>query len=160
MSIENLRVDLRASGSEDYYAAIIQKLGINDLVHLLPALPHQQALQDCANADGLLVFQAASCNHQIPAKIYEYLRARRPILALTPDEGDTTALLRETGGATVVDLSNEQSIYMALPDFLESVRNGTHPLAETRKVQYYTRRNQALELAECLSEVVKSQGAR
>ena len=34
-------------------------------------------------ADGLLILQAANCNEQIPAKLYKYLRARRPIVALT-----------------------------------------------------------------------------
>jgi len=37
-------------------------------------------------ADALLVMQASNCNAQIPAKIYEYLRAGKPILALTDPE--------------------------------------------------------------------------
>jgi glycosyltransferase involved in cell wall biosynthesis len=154
VSGNNLRVDLRASSSEDYYSRIIRELGIDDLVYLLPALPYQQALQDCSKADGLLLFQGASCNHQIPAKVYEYLRLQKPIFSLTADNGDTAALLRESGGATIVELTNEKAIYDTLPRFLKLLRNGQHPLPDINKVQYYDRKNQAFELAKCLSSLV------
>jgi glycosyltransferase involved in cell wall biosynthesis len=150
---KNLSVDLRASGSEQYYSALIGELQIEDLVHLLPALPYGQALQDCAAADALLLFQAASCNHQIPAKVYEYLRFKKPILALTSHHGDTAALLRETGGATIIDASDEQAIYSALCDFLNLARSGTHALPDRTKVERYGRKNQTVELAGCLSQV-------
>ncbi|MGH8064865.1 MAG: glycosyltransferase [Candidatus Entotheonellia bacterium] len=151
--VKNLSVDLRAAGSESYYSGMLKELAIDDLVHLLPALPHRQALQDCADADGLLLFQAASCNHQIPAKVYEYLRLRKPILALTDATGDTAALLRETGGATIVDLADEQAIYLALPQFLRSAGQGRHPMPDQEQVGRYARSNQASELASCLSRL-------
>src|SRR5262249_16571432 len=113
-----LRIDLRAPGTEDFYLAMLQQFGIADLVHILPSLPHKEALQDAANADALLLLQAANCNGQIPAKVYEYLRVGKPILALTPAISDTAALLRAAGGATIADLADEQSICDALPAFI------------------------------------------
>lgn len=156
VSATSLRIDLRAAGSEDYYAELLRELGIQDLVHLLPALPYRQALQDCADADGLLLLQAANCDHQVPAKAYEYLRLRKPILALTSETGDTAALLREVGGSTIVDLADEQAIYQGLPGFLESVRNGDHPLPDAQSAGRYSRKKQAEQLAECLSRVCHS----
>lgn len=144
---ELLRIDLRASGSEDYYAAMIARYNIGDIVQLLPALPYRKALQDCADSDALLLFQAASCNHQIPAKVYEYLRLRKPILALTPREGDTAAVLVEAGGATIVDLGDEKGIMAKLPHFIDSVRKGTHPLPGLNCVQRYSRMRQTADLA-------------
>ncbi len=152
-----LRVGLRAAGSEEYHAAKIRQLGIEDLVELLPALPYHQALQEGAHADGLLLFQGASCDHQIPAKAYEYLRLRRPILALTTQTGDTAALLQETHGATIVNLHDAEAIYRALPDFLASLRRGEHPLPDAHKVMQYNRSNQAQALAQCLSQLVCSE---
>lgn len=142
-----VRIDLRASGSENYYAEMISRFRIADIVRLLPALPYRQALQDCADSDGLLLFQAASCNHQIPAKVYEYLRLRKPILALTPRDGDTAALLIDSGGATIVDLADEETIMSSLPHFIESVRSGTHPLPNMDCTQRYSRMRQAAALA-------------
>lgn len=149
-----VQVDLRASGSEDYYTAIIQDLGIDDLVHLLPALPYRQSLQDCADADALLLFQAASCNHQIPAKAYEYLRLHKPILALTDAGGDTAVLLGDNGGATLVALNDERALYCTVPRFLQAVRHGTHPLPDRMKIQHYSRHGQARTLAAHFSHLI------
>lgn len=153
----SLQIHLRASGSEDYYSAILQDLKIEDMVCLLPSLPYKQSLQECLEADGLLLFQAASCDHQIPAKVYEYLRLCRPVFALTAESGDTAGLLRETGGATIVDLLDEQAIFSALSQFLRVVRDRQHPLPSTGTVQRYDRQRQAAEMAGHLERLVASQ---
>jgi hypothetical protein len=126
---------------------LLQELGIQSLVHLLPALPHRAALDDLNNADGLLLFQAASCNHQIPAKVYEYFRTGKPIFALTSAIGDTACLLRQVGGATIVELDDEQSIYHAVPEFIRSVQARIHPLPDRDRLRMYNRKNATAELA-------------
>jgi glycosyltransferase involved in cell wall biosynthesis len=150
ISAHEIVVDLRASGSECYYETLLREFGIEDIVRLLPPISHRQALADCAQADALLLFQAASCNHQIPAKVYEYLRLRKPILALTPNEGDTAAILRETGGATIVDLQDERAIYEILAKFLSDIRSSRHQLPDAVAVGRYSRKHQASQLASCL----------
>ena len=113
----------------------------------------QGARLGCADADALLLFQAASCNHQIPAKVYEYLRLQKPILALTPHEGDTAALLDEVGGATVVDLADVAALVSAIPEFINRVRSGRHPLCSSEAVRRYARSRQACDLARTLNEL-------
>lgn len=152
----NLTIDLRASGSEKYYSTLLRDLNVDDIVHLLPALPHREALRDTAEANGLLLFQAASCNHQIPAKVYEYLRLGKPILALTSSAGDTAALLRQAGGTTIADLGDENSIFETMASFLDSVREGVHPLPSPQIVCQFDRKKQAAELARHLSELRSS----
>jgi hypothetical protein len=151
-----LRVDLRASGSEAYFEALISDLKITDIVHLLPSISYRAALEDCSKSNGLLLFQAASCNHQIPAKVYEYLRLGKPILALTPKDGDTGSLLTETGGATIIDLNDEEGIYQAIPTFLKSLRHEGHSLPSREQVSKFSREYQASELSTCLNQVIFS----
>jgi glycosyltransferase involved in cell wall biosynthesis len=148
-----VRIELRASGYEPQYQRMIRDQKIEQLVHLLPPLPYHVALQDAKDAHGLLLFQAACCDHQIPAKVFEYLRLSRPILALTSESGDTAALLRETGGATVVDLADSQAIYKALPHFLQVVQSRTHPKPQQLMVEKYSRRVEAEQLAQVLDAV-------
>jgi glycosyltransferase involved in cell wall biosynthesis len=155
VSSATLRIDLRASGSEEYYRVLLEQLNINDIVSLLPAIPYHEALQDTAKADGLLLFQAASCNHQIPAKVYEYLRLGKPILALTSPLGDTATLLEETGGATIADLADEQGIYVKLSSFLESLRQRKHAVPDSQRVEQYTRRNGTRQLANVLDTLLR-----
>ncbi len=150
---KRVRINLRASGFDDRYASVLQQLGIDDIVQLTPHLPYRQTLQECVESDALLLLQGASCNHQIPAKAYEYLRAQRPIVALTADEGDTAMLLKRTGGATIVDLAGESAIYAALPDLLNVIRAGTHALPAMSEVERFSRQHQAFTLAEALSSL-------
>lgn len=153
VSPDSLRVELRGSGSDLYCARLTRELGIDDLVHVLPALPYHESLEDCVSAGALLLLQGETCNHQIPAKAYEYLRLGKPILALTAAAGDTAALLGECGGATIVDLADEEAIYRALPGFLDSLRTGTHPVPDPVRAARYARDRQAGDLAVCLSQV-------
>jgi len=129
------------------YRKLLAERDIADLIVLEPHMPYRQALQECADADGLLLFQAADCDKQIPAKAYEYLRIGKPILALTTHTGDTAALLREVGGATIVNLASEDEIYEVLSAFVDALRVGTHPLPDRDKIRRYTREAQAGQLA-------------
>jgi glycosyltransferase involved in cell wall biosynthesis len=149
-----VRINLRASGFEDRYSRALRQLGIDDFVRLSAHLPYRQTLLECLDADGLLLLQGALCNHEIPAKAYEYLRAQRPILALTTDTGDTAALLRRTGGATIVDLACEDAIYAAFPAFVKVIRAGAHSLPAMSEVEHFSRHDQAFDLAQALSTVL------
>jgi len=155
MDAARVQIELRASGYESAYGPMIRAEGIENLVHLLPPLSYRDALQDSANADGLLLFQAACCDHQIPAKVFEYLRIAKPILALTSHEGDTASLLRQTGGATIVDSADWQAIYRALPEFLKAAETDAHPQPDRSLVERYSRKTQAKALAHLLDEVIR-----
>lgn len=153
---QTLQVDLRAPGADTYHRRLITDLGVEGLVRILPALPYREALREASGVDALLILQSSSCNHQIPAKAYEYLRLGKPILALTAAEGDTAALLAGCGGTTVVDLLGEDDIYRALPRFLDAVREGTHPLPDPVTASSYTRHHQAGHLARGFSRLLSA----
>ncbi len=150
------RLDLRAPGTPEHYVDLIERLDLQGLVFVLPPLPYRESLRDSAAASALLILQGPACNHQIPAKAYEYLRIGRPILALTPAEGDTGALVAECGGATRMDLMDEDALHAQIPPVLDAVREGRHPLPAIEMVRRYGRESQARELAACLAEVSRS----
>ncbi len=150
---DRLRVDLRGAGSEAYFGGLIRDLGIADVVHLRPRISYHEVLRECGEAAGLLLLQGPSCDAQIPAKAYEYLRLGKPILALATKTGDTARLLEACGGATVVDLLDEEAIYRALPGFVDAVSQGRHPRPDPVRARRFARRNQAGELARFLTEL-------
>ena len=53
----------------------------------------------------------------------------------------------------IVKLADEDDIYANLPGFLFAVRAGTHPLADSRRIQRYARRSQAEQLAKSMREL-------
>lgn len=145
-----LRIVLRASGHDTLIQSLIDAAGVGDIVQLAGAIAYEPALAEMLDADALLLFQAANCNHQIPAKLYEYLRAGRPILALTDARGDTAAALRSAGIDTLADLACAADIEAKFPRFLDSVRNGGAPLADRRTAAKFSRESQTSDLAELL----------
>lgn len=145
---------LRASGHEDYLVGLAARHGVAGIVTVAPPLPYRDALAEMLCADGLLLLQAANCNQQIPAKLYEYLRAQRPILALTDATGDTACALRHAGIDTIAPLDDAGAILHALRRFLQLVRSGRAPLAPMDAVAACSRHARSAELARLLDRVV------
>ena len=162
ISAANLQVVLRASGSESTYRRHISEMGIADIVSLEDSIPYEQALAEMLVADGLLIFQASNCNWQIPAKVYEYLRARRPILAFTDPNGDTGKLLMSEGIDTIVPIDSSELIARGLLDFLQRIKNGSAPLPNKDRIANLSRRQRTQELAELLNSTLEmtDDGAR
>jgi hypothetical protein len=144
----SFRLMLRASGHDAHLRALLGRHpGLATLVELAPPLPYPDALRDMLDADGLLLLQAANCNDQIPAKLYEYLRARRPVLALTDPAGDTAAALHAAGIDTIARLDHPDAIADGLRRFLYLSRQGQAPLASDATVARHARHARTRELA-------------
>ena len=153
VSGDSLQVILRDTGHHDMYREVVRRKGIDNIVRVEKSLPYLPALKEMLSADGLVIFQSPGCNHQIPAKLYEYLRARRPILALTDEAGDTARTLRSAGVGTVAPLESKDEIAASLMSFLKLVREKKAPVAEGEVVRKYSREARTAELARLLDTV-------
>jgi len=148
-----LRVVLRATGHDDFLSGLLVSHGLQDMVTLAPHQPYRAALAEMLGVDALLILQASNCNHQIPAKLYEYLRAGRPILALTDASGDTAATLRAAGIDTIAALDSRTDIMTTLVRFMALVRAGAAPLASAAAVASHSRHARSAALAQLLDDV-------
>jgi hypothetical protein len=155
-----LRVVLRAAGHDALYGKMTQDAGVADIVELAKPAPYRDALREMLDADGLLIFQAANCNINIPAKVYECLRARRPIFALTDSAGDTAAVLRAASIDTIVPLDDSAAIATGLERFIRAIHAGTAPKPSEQAVLAHSRRALTAELAACFDSVILEQSAR
>ena len=149
-----LKVILRASGSESLYHEQIKARGLSDVIALEPHCSYPQALEEMLSADGLLVFQGSDCNRQIPGKIYEYIRARKPILSLVDMRGDTAQLLTALGIDTCAKIDDAEDIARALDHFVTLLGQRQAPVAGEEDVQRYSRHHKAVELAQLLDSVM------
>ncbi|PWF47662.1 glycosyltransferase [Massilia glaciei] len=148
-----LRVLLRASGHDEVLMPMIARHRLGGIVELGGALPYREALAEMQAADGLLLLQAANCNAQIPAKLYEYLRARRPILALTDAAGDTAGKLRACGIDTIAALDSANAIAPALLLFMRLAGGGAAPVASAAIVAAQSRAARTAELAQLFDRI-------
>jgi hypothetical protein len=117
---QRLCVRFRASGHDDYVRELAQRHGVADIVDIAPPVPYRLAIGEMMGADLLLLFQGRQFNTQIPAKIYEYLRAARPLMGLVDHAGQTARVLSGYGGTSVVDIGSSDEIIVALRAWLAS----------------------------------------
>ena len=148
-----LKVILRATGHDQLFQPMLEECKIDDIVSLEPGVSYREALKEMLMADGLIIFQAANCNHQVPAKVYEYFRARRPVLALTDKSGDTARTLKESGLNDIAPLDNVGAIQHTLSDFLTKLEAGVATSASEESVLKYSRQSASGLLAKWFDSV-------
>ncbi len=141
----------RASGHDAMLHQHIAAFKLDDMVELAPPLPYHQALGEMMAVDGLLLLQGADCNAQIPAKLYEYLRAGRPILALTDAGGDTASLLRSHGNAMIAGLDASEAIAKSLMRFLSH-----RPAPGYGDIACHSRQARTAQLASLFKQIVEA----
>lgn len=151
----NFKLILRATGHDDQYQVKLITLDIADIVNLVPPVPYKKALQEMLNVDGLLLLQADNCDYQIPAKAYEYIRVRKPVLALTSITGDTGKLLKSAGVSCITPLNDKEKIKLALIYYLEKITaNGFNFLSEEETLKF-SRQYHAKSFEKILSSAIE-----
>ena len=153
ISADNTEVVLRGSGFDERYRAQVEAFGLTDIVALKPVVPYRAALQEMVDADGLLLFQGPTCNRQIPAKAYEYIRAGTPILSISDEAGDTAKLLAEVPQCSAAGFGDPQRISAALRTFLSATQACGSGALAPNVAQKYERRALTRDLARLLDEL-------
>lgn len=144
----DLRIRFRAAAHDAMLNELARRHRVQDLIEVMPAIPYRAALDEMLRADALLILQASNCNEQIPAKLYEYLRAGRPILALTDPRGDTASVMQAAGLDSVAPLDSASAIAEYLNRFVADLRTGTARLPGAQSVAHASRRERARGLAD------------
>ena len=150
LSPAQLRIRFRASHHEEFLHSRAKAHNVAHWLDILPPLPHHEALLEMMQADALLVLQARNCNAQIPAKLYEYLRTGRPVMALTDPQGDTAATLLQAGVTEMAQLDSVPQIEALLPRFVSKVRTNTASRASPAAVKAASRGERAKTFAALL----------
>jgi glycosyltransferase involved in cell wall biosynthesis len=135
-----------------------EQLGLGDRFELVPYLPREQALALQRDSEALLLLIPEADGRGrgvLSGKVFEYLAAERPILAVVPPEGEAAALIRDTGAGVVVPPDDVDGIASALEGLVARWRSGElggTPLDAGAR-ERLSRRARAVELAALLDEV-------
>ena len=151
-TLARLVVRFRAPIHFDLLARLAKDYAVEAHVELMQPVAYRDALAEMINADGLLILQAANCNAQVPAKLYEYLRARRPVLTLTDPRGDTAQVVRDAGIGAIAPLDNAPAIAELLERFVAAPEAGTLPTEAA--IQSASRRGRTQALAALLDQAI------
>ncbi len=127
--------------------------GLN--VRVLPRVSHAEALRHMGAAHVLVcVFTPETGNRNVTGKVFEYVAAQRPILAIVPPEGAAADVVRRTGAGYVADPDDPTSIAEALEACIEEAEHGGATLPRNdAEIARFSRRAQAGQVAAILDRV-------
>jgi glycosyltransferase involved in cell wall biosynthesis len=135
-----------------------ETLGLGAALRIDGFLPHDQALAAMKGADALLLLipRAGGLGRSVlSGKLFEYLAAERPVLALVPPEGIAADLLRSTGFARIADPDDVAAIRAQLEDLVEAWGAGDlgERLLPADLRERLDRRTRAAEMADVFRSV-------
>lgn len=130
------------------------------MINLLGEVPHEEALRHQRNSTVLLLLEWTDPRAKgvYTGKVFEYLGARRPILAVGPKNGVMEELLNETKAGVLVSTAGE--VKTVLAEWLEAWREkGNVPFhGDEQILKQHTWENRVGKLADVLERVVSEAG--
>jgi glycosyltransferase involved in cell wall biosynthesis len=126
---------------------------------VIPFVPRRRSLELQRDSEALLLILPEAGGRGtgvIPGKVFEYLAAERPILAVVPPDGAAANLIREAGAGVVVAPDDVAGMVAALRDLHAKWQAGTldgAPLTDDWR-RRVSRRTRSEELAHLLEQVV------
>jgi glycosyltransferase involved in cell wall biosynthesis len=120
---------------------------IDSMVEVLGYIPHDQAINQMLSASLLLMAIPDSPDNKgiVTGKFFEYLAARRPILAIGPQGGDVDILIQKCHAGKLFGYDNIEEMNLFILDIYGKVQKGTF-LSSTTGAEMFTRRNLTAEL--------------
>jgi glycosyltransferase involved in cell wall biosynthesis len=132
-----------------------EQLGLGDRLELIDYAPRRRSLELQRDSEALLLLIPEAGGRGkgvLSGKVFEYLAAERPILAVVPPEGAAAALIREARAGVVVAPDDVDGMIAALRDLHERWRAGkldAPPLSEEWRTRV-SRRSRVEEFARVL----------
>jgi hypothetical protein len=151
---QQLKLRFRAPVHDKLLNRLVTEFSLQGVIEVCPPIAYRDALLEMRSADALLVMQASNCNEQIPAKVYEYLRAGRPILCLADPDSDTARVLGYAGIRSAARLDSVDQIEAAIPPFLAAVNSGSAELAEAATTRAASRYFRTQALVDCFESAL------
>ncbi len=135
-----------------------ESLGLGDRLELVPYAPRAESLRLQRDSEALLLLVPDADGRGrgvLSGKVFEYLAAGRPILAVVPPDGAAADLVRSTGAGLVVAPDDVDGIRGALEELHGRFVNGGVPAVELPESvrDDLSRRSRVEDMAELLREI-------
>ena len=138
---------------ESYKAQQIEKY-----IKLISYIPHSEVFKYLRKATVLLllIYNAKNNMGHVPGKLYEYLRACKPILTFGPEEGEVADILTKTKRGEVIAYKNIDKTYNTLINFIHDFNLGNKKFSKCLKnLEMYNRKFQTEKLVEIFISLTK-----
>lgn len=151
---ENLKIQLMGKVSP-LVLDNIQKKGLDTYTEQVDYVPHNEVQTYHRKSQVLLlaINNVPSAKGIVTGKVFEYLAAKRPILAIGPEDGDLADLLEETSGGVIVGFEKRQKMKEAVLTFYNAYLEKNLVIA-SQGIEKYHRKEITAQLVKNLKEMI------
>jgi len=131
----------------------ISKYELTKNVEFINYVSHNKVIEFQKKAQVLLLIvnNVPSANQIITGKIFEYLMAKRPILAIAPINGDLAEIVNKTNSGFVIGFSERDQLKKTILDLYSRFKN-EKLIVNSKNIEQFHRR----ELTKKVSEIINS----
>ncbi|MGC9330716.1 MAG: glycosyl transferase family 1 [Bacteroidales bacterium] len=148
---------IKFAGNVDYaITSMIKDAGLGDNYEAPGNIPRPKALDMTLRAQILLLplNLASNVKGRIPGKLFENLRAQKPILCLGPADSDVAKIIAETNAGTTCGYDDELCLREFIEKRFELFKQDENYIS-TENIKQYSVRNLVQKLAGFLDQIVE-----
>lgn len=134
----------------------IDSEGLMDNLILQEYIPHHEALEIQRNSHILLLVLSTSPSAKgiITGKIFEYLAARKPIVAVGPVDGDLSLMLNNVGAGKMFDYNDVDGMANQILSYYKGYKESNFTIVDA-DISSYSRRKLTGQLSEILNSLTE-----
>jgi glycosyltransferase involved in cell wall biosynthesis len=146
--------DLKINFIGDISEEVKKEISANNLMEKVSFkgyVSHQKAIEYQKKSQVLLLLipNVKKSKGILTGKLFEYMTAKRPILAIGPEDGDLSDILNNTNAGVVVGFKNEEKLSSEIVQLYNQYKKGVLQVNSVNLEQYHRRK-----LTENLSEII------
>ena len=150
-------IELKLIGTADASViADISKYQLSKNVKVIDYVTHDKVMEFQKKSQVLLLIvnNVPSANGIITGKIFEYLVAKRPILAIAPLNGDLAEIISETNSGLVVDFEDKHALKIAILDLYTKFKQGNLTV-ESKNIGQFHRKELTRKVSELINKITE-----
>ena len=141
--VGNVSADIKAS---------MDSAKLTSFLKIVGSVTHNEAIMYQRKTQVLLLIEAntTEASYIIPGKLFEYINANRPILALGPKQSDIPSILKDTQTGKYFDYENETALKTHILELFENYKTNSLSVA-SKDIERFSRINCTKQLVEVLN---------
>ncbi|WP_298263977.1 glycosyltransferase family 4 protein [uncultured Lutibacter sp.] len=134
----------------------ILEFGLTKKVNIINYITHNEVVQFQKKAQVLLLLvnNVPSAKGILTGKIFEYLNAKRPVLAVAPLDGDLAEILKSTQAGFVVDFEDEIGLKNQLLKLYKEFKKGSLKI-HSKNIEQFHRRELTKKVSELIEQITE-----
>jgi len=161
--VDKLEIRIVGNIYEKVVNSYAEKYGLKDSIRSYGYLPHKESIQMLLNSDVILLVigKGKGSRNFYTGKIFEYIRANRPILAIVPKDGVAADVIYETNTGKVVDPEDIEGVTAVLSELYKEWAEGriSHD-PNWSEIEKYSRKKQTEALSDIFKNVIEMAAER